>query len=171
MGLCFFSVMRCRCVDATIERYNLTIGGIICSNVHDGNNRHYWLVEVENGKIEGIYDSLRGYFPIAVETSKKLRVTGIFLTRPQSSKSVLKNRELEPKAGKPIYRERQSVRIKVNSRSQWLRVTEQTMPTQSHKVRKKPGKQRQSGQPSLRKFFEKTKLQSKAKAKAKFRAN
>ena len=151
--------------DASLERYNLIIGGIICSNVHEGNNRHYWFVEVENGKIEGIYDSLHGYCPITVETSKKLRVTGIVLTRPQSSKPILKNRELELKAGKPVHRERRSDPIKVSSRNQWRRSTQQTIPARSHKVQKKPGKQRQPEQPSL------GKLQGKAKAKAKAKSN
>ena len=145
--------------DASLERHDLAIGGIICSNVHEGCSRHCWFVAADNGKIEGIYDSLQGFCPITVETSKKLRVAGIALTKPQSSKPILKNRELELKAGKPVHRERRSVPIQVNSRNQWLRSTQQTLPARSHKVRKKPGKPKQPEQPSLGRFFEKARLQ------------
>ena len=157
--------------DASLEHRGLAIKGFICSNVQDGNSRHYWFLEVENGKIEGIYDLLNGLCPVTVEISKKLRVTGIVLIKPQSCKSVLKSRELELKAGKPVHKERRSVPIEVKSRNLWLRSTQQTSAHCLRKVRKTSSKHNPSEQPLLGKVFAKTKTQSKAKGKAKGKAS
>ena len=146
--------------DASLEHHGLAVGGFICSNVQDGNSRHYWFLEVENGKVEGIYDSLNGLCP----ASKKLRVTGIVLIKPKSCRPVLKSRELELKAGKPVHKERRSVAIQVKSRNLWLK-------SSLRKVRKTSSKHNLSEQPLLGKFFAKTKTQSKAKGKAKGKAS
>ena len=101
------------------------------------------------------------------KVSRKLCVTGIVLLSTESTKPILKTKQLEEKAGKPKSRDRSSLPISVNSRNQWLRLTQQALPTTSHKVHKHADKKKHLEQPLLGKFFEKTKAQVKAKAKAK----
>ncbi len=98
-------------------------------------------------------------------------MTGIVLIKPQSCRPVLKSRELELKAGKPVHKERRSVAIQVKSRNLWLKSTQQTSVHCLRKVRKTSSKHNPSEQPFLGKFFAKTKTQSKAKGKAKGKAS
>ena len=181
MGVCILS--RVWCIDAfhfstiseilqdtSLDHHGLTIKGIVCSNVQEAKNRHYWLLEVENRKLVGIYDSLNGFCPVTVETSRKLEVTGILLVKSQS-KPVLKSKELGLKAGKPVHKERQSVPITVKSRISWLRSTQQAVANYCNKVKKASGKRTATDQQSLGKFFDKAKDQSKTKAKVKAKAS
>ena len=153
--------------DTSLDHHGLAISGIVCSNVQEAKNRHYWLLEVENRKTIGLYDSLHGFCPVRVETSRKLEVTGILLVKSQSNNPVLKGKELELKAGKPVHKERQSVPIAVKSRLAWLRSTQQNLAGSSNKVKKATGKRTVTDQASLGKFFDKAKNQSKTKTKVK----
>ena len=155
--------------DTSIDHNGLAIRGIVCSNVQEAKSRHYCLLEVENRKTVGLYDSLHGFCPVTVETSRRLEVTGILLVKSQSNNPVLKSKELELKAGKPVHKERQSVPIAVESRLAWLRTTQQNVACFSTKVKKATGKRTVSDQASLGKFFDKAKNQNKTKTKVKAR--
>ena len=155
--------------DTSLDHHGLTIRAIVCSNVQEAKNRHFWLLEAENSKTIGLYDSLHGLCPVTVETSRKLKVTGILLVKSQSNSPILKSKELELTAGKPVRKERQSVPIAVKSRLAWLRSTQQNAVVPSTKVKKTAGKRAATDQASLGKFFDKAKNQNRAKPKVKAR--
>ena len=124
-----------------------------------------------NRKTIVLYDSLHGFCPVTVETSRRLEVTGILLVKSQPNNPVLKRKELELRAGKPVHKERQSVPIAVKSRLAWLRSTQQNVAGSSNKVKKATEKRTVTDQASLGKFFDKAKNQNKTKTKVKARVN
>ena len=79
-----FSSTRNILQDAVDEK-NLRIAGFVCANMHEeGASRHYWFIEVNNGQVVGVYNSLNGYCQLTVETAKRLQVTGIVLLSASS---------------------------------------------------------------------------------------
>lgn len=140
---------------------------MVCSNVQEIKVRHFWLLEIENSKPVGLYDSLHGLMPVTLETAKKLKVTGFLLVKSQSNCPVLESKELELVAGKPIRKERQSVPISVRSRSAWLRSTQQHGVGSSAQVKKTSTKRTATDQVSLGRFFDNAKHHSRARPKPK----
>ena len=72
---------------------------LVCSNLCAGESRHYWLVEINEGKVQQVYDSLQGVQPLTQEIYRMLQVTGILLKSASCNKPVLKCPQLEQKAG------------------------------------------------------------------------
>ena len=97
--------------DTSLKSQGLTIRAMVCCNILETGARHFWLLEIENGKPAGLFDSLQGLMPITVEVTRKLRITGFLLVKAQSCCPVLKSKELELVAGKLARKERQSVSI------------------------------------------------------------
>ncbi len=149
-----FSTIAETLQDTSLCHHGLIIKALVCSNVQETKARHFWLLEIENNKPVGLYDSLHGLMPVTLETAKKLKVTGFLLVKSQSNCPVLKSKELELVAGKPIRKERQSVPIAVRSRSAWLRSTQQHVAGSSTKVKKTATKRTATDQVSLGGFFD-----------------
>ncbi len=102
--------------------------------------------------------------PVTLEAAKQLKVTGFLLVMHCP---VLKSKELELVAGKPTRKERRSVPIAVRSRSAWLKSTQQHGVGSSTKVKKTSTKCTATEPVSLGKFFDNTRLQSRARPKPK----
>ena len=155
--------------DTSLEHQGLAIRAMVCCNVQETKARHFWLLEIENSKPAGLYDSLHGLMPITLEATKKLRVTGFLLVKSQSCCPVLKSKELELVAGKPVRKERQSAPIAVRSRSAWLRASQQQLTKSSAKVKKTAVKRSPTEQILLGRFFDNAKNHSRAKPTSKAR--
>ena len=95
----------------------LYVDCLVCSNLSAGESRHYWLVEVREGRMQQVYDSLQGVQPLTQEVYRMLQVTGVLLKSASCSKPVLKNSQLEQKAGMIEAVFRKAPAIKVASRS------------------------------------------------------
>ena len=114
-----------------------------------GESRHYWLVEINEGKVQQIYDSLQGVQPLTQEIYRMLQVTGILLKSTSSNKPVLKCPQLEQKAGIIEAVSRRAPTIKVASRSRTCKTRHELVksmnrlsitPTKAYGVSKKLGK-------------------------------
>ena len=46
--------------DVSLQGESIKIIGFVCSDISEWPNAHYWFVEVVNGQIQAVYDSLRG---------------------------------------------------------------------------------------------------------------
>ncbi len=58
--------------DTSLELQGLAIRAMVCCNVLKTKIRHFWLLEIENGKPVGLFDSLHGLIPITLEVTRKL---------------------------------------------------------------------------------------------------
>ena len=96
---------------------------MVCSNLSVGEGRHYWLVEVKDGRMQQAYDSLQGVQPLTQEVYKMLQVTGVLLRAAGCSKPTLRNPKLDQIAGKveTVRRRRQTIRVASRSRTYKLR--------------------------------------------------
>ena len=103
--------------DDSLCTEGLYVDCLVCSNLSAGESRHYWLVEVSEGRIQHAYDSLQGVQPLTQEVYRMLQVTGALLRSANCGKPVLKNLQLEQKAGKIEAVVRRAPAIKVTSRS------------------------------------------------------
>ena len=56
--------------DASLQEESIEITGFVCSDVSEWPNAHYWLAEVRNGQIQGVYDSLKGSQHLTTEVGK-----------------------------------------------------------------------------------------------------
>ena len=121
----------------------------MCSNLCAGESRHYWLVEINEGKVQQIYDSLQGVQPLTQEIYRMLQVTGILLKSTSCNKPVLKCPQLEQKAGMIEAVSRRAPTIKVASRSRTCKTRHELVksmnrlsitPTKPYGVSKKLGK-------------------------------
>ena len=86
--------------DASLQEESIGITGFVCSDVSEWPNAHYWLAEVQNGRIQGIYDSLKGSQQLTTEVWKKLRVTGLLLCKTTVTTPKMSSFLLEEAAGK-----------------------------------------------------------------------
>ena len=103
--------------DDSLCTEGLYVDCLVCSNLSAGESRHYWLVEVSEGRMQQVYDSLQGVQPLTQEVYRMLQVTGVLLKSANCGKPVLKNLQLEQKAGKIEAVVRRAPAIKVTSRS------------------------------------------------------
>ena len=129
------------------------IRAMVCCNLLEPSARHFWLLEIDNGKPAGLFDSLQGLMPVTVEATRRLRITGFLLAKTQTCSPVLKSKELEQVAGKLVRKERPSVSIAVRSRTTWLRATHQGPPRSTAKVKKTVAKRSPTAQKQLGRFF------------------
>ena len=53
--------------DTSLESKGFAIQAFVCCNTHEVNARHFWLLEVQNGKPVWLFDSLEGLMPITLE--------------------------------------------------------------------------------------------------------
>ena len=150
--------------DTSLSPQGLMIRAIVCCNLLETSARHFWLLEIENGKPTGLFDSLQGLMPVTVEATRKLRITGFLLTKTQTCCPVLKSKGLEQVAGKLARKERPSVSIAVRSRTAWLRATHLEPPKSTGKVKQSIGKQ-------LGRFFGGSRRHTLTKPAAKTRTN
>ena len=103
--------------DDSLCTEGLYVDCLVCSNLSAGESRHYWLVEVSEGRIRHAYDSLQGVQPLTPEVYRMLQVTGVLLRSANCGKPVLRNLKLDQKAGKIEAVVRRAPAIKVTSRS------------------------------------------------------
>ena len=153
--------------DTSLEPQGLAIRVMVCCNVLEIKVRHFWLLEVENGKPVGLFDSLHGLMPVTLEATRKLWITGFLLVKLQTDCPVLKSKELELVAGKLVRKERQSVSIAVQSRAAWLRAMHQQPTKPAAKVKKAAVKRSPTEQKLLGRFFDKAKNHSRTKPASK----
>ena len=113
----FLSESSALILDDSLVTEGLYVDCLVCSNLCAGESRHYWLVEINEGKVQQIYDSLQGVQPLTQEIYRMLQVTGILLKSTSSNKPVLKCPQLEQKAGIIEAVSRRAPTIKVASRS------------------------------------------------------
>ena len=104
-------------LDDSLCTEGLYVDCLVCSNLSAGESRHYWLVEVSEGRMHQVYDSLQGVQPLTQEVYRMLQVTGVLLKSANCGKPVLKNSQLEQKAGMIEAVVRKAPAIKVASRS------------------------------------------------------
>ena len=102
--------------DCSLQEDSLAVTGLVCSNVTDWPNAHYWYVDVKEGRLQTIYDSLSGNQPITTEVAKKLQVTGILITKNRSSKPRLTSALLNSASGMIATKTRKAQPIKVPTR-------------------------------------------------------
>ena len=86
--------------DTSLSSQGLMIRAMVCCNLLETGARHFWLLEIDNGKPVGLFDSLQGLMPVTLEATRKLRITGFLLAKTQTCCPVLKSKELELVAGK-----------------------------------------------------------------------
>ena len=103
--------------DDSLCTEGLYVDCLVCSNLSAGEGRHYWLVEVSEGRIRHAYDSLQGVQPLTQEVYRMLQVTGVLLRSANCGKPVLRNLKLDQKARKIEAVVRRAPAIKVTSRS------------------------------------------------------
>ena len=136
-------------LDDSLVAEGLYVDCLVCSNLCAGESRHYWLVEIKEGKVQQIYDSLQGVQPLTQEIYRMLQVTGILLKSTSSNKPVLKCPQLEQKAGIIEAVSRRAPTIKVASRSRTCKTRHELVksmnrlsitPTKAYGVSKKLGK-------------------------------
>ena len=113
----FLSESSALILDDSLLTEGLYVDCLVCSNLCAGESRHYWLVEINEGKVQQIYDSLQGVQPLTQEIYRMLQVTGILLKSTSYNKPVLKCPQLEQKAGMIEAVSRRAPTIKVASRS------------------------------------------------------
>ena len=65
--------------DQSLGEDGLQAVSFVCSNLLAGANRHYWLIELADGRIQHAYDSLQGLQPLTQEVFRALYVTGLLL--------------------------------------------------------------------------------------------
>ena len=102
--------------DASLQEESIEITGFVCSDVSEWPNAHYWLAEVRNGQIQGIYDSLKGSQHLTTEVWKKLRVTGLLLCKTTVATPKMSSVLLDEAAGKIPLTMRLTRPIKVQCR-------------------------------------------------------
>ena len=139
--------------DTSLESQGFVIQAFVCCNSHEVQARHFWLLEVQNGKPVWLFDSLEGLTPITLEVTKKLWITGFLLVKRRTDCPVLTSKSLEEVAGKLGRKERLSVPIAVQSRTTWLRKTQQQITKTAAKGKKSSTKKGLGGQKPLGKFF------------------
>ena len=110
-------------VDESLCEEGLCVDSLVCSNLGAGEGRHYWLVEIKEGRMHQAYDSLQGVQPLTQEVFKMLQVTGILLRAAGCSKPTLRNSQLDRLAGKvdTVQRRQQTIRVASRSRTHKLR--------------------------------------------------
>ena len=145
----FLSESSALILDDSLVTEGLYVDCLVCSNLCAGESRHYWLVEINEGKVQQIYDSLQGVQPLTQEIYRMLQVTGILLKSTSSNKPVLKCPQLEQKAGIIEAVSRRAPTIKVASRSRTCKTRHELVksmnrlsitPTKAYGVSKKLGK-------------------------------
>ena len=145
----FLSESSALILDDSLVTEGLYVDCLVCSNLCAGESRHYWLVEINEGKVQQIYDSLQGVQPLTQEIYRMLQVTGILLKSTSSNKPVLKCPQLEQKAGMIEAVNRRAPTIKVASRSRTCKTRHELVksmnrlsitPTKPYGVSKKLGK-------------------------------
>ena len=145
----FLSESSALILDDSLVAEGLYVDCLVCSNLCAGESRHYWLVEIKEGKVQQIYDSLQGVQPLTQEIYRMLQVTGILLKSTSSSKPVLKCPQLEQKAGIIEAVSRRAPTIKVASRSRTCKTRHELVksmnrlsitPTKAYGVSKRLGK-------------------------------
>ena len=145
----FLSDSSALILDDSLVTEGLYVDCLVCSNLCAGESRHYWLVEINEGKVQQIYDSLQGVQPLTQEIYRMLQVTGILLKSTSSNKPVLKCPQLEQKAGMIEAVSRRAPTIKVASRSRTCKTRHELVksmnrlsitPTKPYGVSKKLGK-------------------------------
>ena len=145
----FLSESSALILDDSLVTEGLYVDCLVCSNLCAGESRHYWLVEINEGKVQQIYDSLQGVQPLTQEIYRMLQVTGILLKSTCSNKPVLKCPQLEQKAGIIEAVSRRAPTIKVASRSRTCKTRHELVksmnrlsitPTKAYGVSKKLGK-------------------------------
>ena len=145
----FLSESSALILDDSLVAEGLYVDCLVCSNLCAGESRHYWLVEIKEGKVQQIYDSLQGVQPLTQEIYRMLQVTGILLKSTSSNKPVLKCPQLEQKAGIIEAVSRRAPTIKVASRSRTCKTRHELVksmnrlsitPTKAYGVSKKLGK-------------------------------
>ena len=109
--------------DESLCAEGLCVDSLVCSNLGVGEGRHYWLVEIKEGRMHQAYDSLQGVQPLTQEVCKMLQVTGILLRAIGGSKPTLRNSQLDRLAGKvdTVQRRQQTIRVASRSRTHKLR--------------------------------------------------
>ena len=109
--------------DESLCAEGLCVDSLVCSNLSVGEGRHYWLVEIKEGRMHQAYDSLQGVQPLTQEVCKMLQVTGILLRAAGGSKATLRNSQLDHLAGKvdTVQRQQQTIRVASRSRTHKLR--------------------------------------------------
>ena len=145
----FLSESSALILDDSLVAEGLYVDCLVCSNLCAGESRHYWLVEIKEGKVQQIYDSLQGVQPLTQEIYRMLQVTGILLKSTSSNKPVLKCPQLEQKAGIIEAVSRRAPTIKVASRSRTCKTRHELVksmnrlsitPTKAYGVSKRLGK-------------------------------
>ena len=145
----FLSESSALILDDSLFTEGLYVDCLVCSNLCAGESRHYWLVEINEGKVQQIYDSLQGVQPLTQEIYRMLQVTGILLKSTSCTKPVLKCPQLEQKAGMIEAVSRRAPTIKVASRSRTCKTRHELVksmnrlsitPTKPYGVSKKLGK-------------------------------
>ena len=98
--------------DDSLCAEGLYVDSLVCSNLSVGEGRHYWLVEVKDGRMHQAYDSLQGVQPLTQEVYRMLQVTGVLLRAAGCSKPTLRNPKLDQIAGKveTVQRLQQAIR-------------------------------------------------------------
>ena len=145
----FLSESSALILDDSLCTEGLYVDCLVCSNLGAGESRHYWLVEINEGKVQQIYDSLQGVQPLTQEIYRMLQVKGILLKSTSCNKPVLKCPQLEQKAGMIEAVSRRAPTIKVASRSRTCKTRHELVksmnrlsitPTKPYGVSKKLGK-------------------------------
>ena len=109
--------------DASLQEESIEITGFVCSDVSEWPNAHYWLVEVRDGQIQGIYDSLKGSQQLTAEVWKKLRITGLLLCKTTGTAPKMSNCLLDEAAGKipPTMRPTRPIKVQCRQKVITLR--------------------------------------------------
>ena len=102
--------------DLSLQEDSLVVSGLVCSDVTQWPDAHYWHVDVKEGRLQSIYDSLSGNQPITTEVVKKLQITGVLITKLRSSKPRLTSASLSSVSGVIATKTRNAQPIKVPSR-------------------------------------------------------
>ena len=157
--------------DTSLSPQGLIIRAMVCCNLLESSARRFWLLEIDNGKPAGLFDSLQGLMPVTVEATRRLRITGFLLTKTETCCPVLKSKELEQVAGKLARKERPSVSIAVRRRTAWLRATHQGPPRSTAKVKKSVAKRSPTAQKQLGRFFGGSRRHTGTKPAAKTRTD
>ena len=106
--------------DASLQEEFIEITGFVCSDVSEWPNAHYWLVEVRDGQIQGIYDSLKGLQQLTAEVWQKLGITGLLLCKTAVTTPKMSNCLLDEAAGKILPTMRPTRPIKIQCRQKSL---------------------------------------------------
>ncbi len=148
--------------DTSLESQGFVIQAFVCCNIHEVQARRFWLLEVQNGKPVWLFDSLGGLTPSTLEVTKKPWITGFLLVKRRTDCPVLTSKSLEE--------ERLSVPIAVQSRTTWLRKTQQQITKTAAKGKKSSTKKGLGGQKPLVKFFTKAEGSNRTRSAAKVKS-